>query len=508
MRSARLTFRTATLPLAGVAISLSQGCMVGPDYRPPELETPDAWHSTLMEGMDIAEDGVGAWWHDFDDPVLVELIRRTDRNNLELRMMVARIDAARAAYGIAGSALFPQIDGNGQVIWSRGNDEFSGNGGNLSDFSSTSSNENFSTGLEMSWELDLWGRVRRTMNAREFDVLASLENWRDMLVTVRAEVASAYIDYRTNRARVELIELAIAATRLAVSIVEEEYAAGTIALSDVLSARFELRTFESRLPPLEAAATASLNQLSILLGETPGALEELVGDAGTIPVPPAAIAVAMPADVIRQRPDIRAAERTLASAVETIGATEALLLPQFTLNGGIGFQSSSAGDLFTLSTRYWTVGPAFNWSLLNWGAIRNQIRQQNAVTDEALLRYQSTVLGAFQDVENSLVGFASSELARRDTAIARDDNLQALVLATQAYDAGTVDLTSVVQIELQYLDAENALIDLEGQVALSAVTLYKSMGGDWTPVVPGDDGPQGLDPAANSVATADGGEDQ
>lgn len=482
--------------------------MVGPDYQPPDVSTPDVWHATLMDDMKVSDDGVGAWWEDFDDPILVELISRTDRNNLDLRMMVARIDAARAAYGIAGSALFPQIDGNGQVIWTRGNDDFAPDNGDFSDFSQTSTNENLSTGLQMSWELDLWGRVRRTMNAREYDVLASVENWRDMLVTIRAEVASAYIDYRSDRARAELLELAIAASKIAVQIVEEEYAAGTIALSDVLSTRFELRTFESQLPPIEAAATAALNQLSILLGEAPGELEALVGDAGAIPVPPAEIAVAMPANVIRQRPDIRAAERNLAAAVETIGATEALLLPQFTLNGGIGFQSSSAGDLFTLSTRYWTVGPAFNWSLLNWGAIRNQIRQQNALTQEALLKYQSTVLGAFQDVENSLVGFASSELARRDSAAARDDNLQALVLAMQAYDAGTVDLTSVVQIELQYLNAENALISLEGQVAQSAVTLYKSMGGDWAPVVPGDDGPQPVAPAANSVATADGGEDQ
>lgn len=141
--------------------------MVGPDYQPPDVSTPDVWHATLMDDMKVSDDGVGAWWEDFDDPILVELISRTDRNNLDLRMMVARIDAARAAYGIAGSALFPQIDGNGQVIWTRGNDDFAPDNGDFSDFSQTSTNENLSTGLQMSWELDLWGRVRRTMNARE-----------------------------------------------------------------------------------------------------------------------------------------------------------------------------------------------------------------------------------------------------------------------------------------------------------------------------------------------------
>ncbi len=501
MHFPRLIMRCSVLATAGVLAGLG-GCMIGPDFQKPDMAKPDAWHAKLIGDMEISEDGPGRWWETFNDPILIELIDRTSRNNLDLRTMVARIDASRAAYGIAAANLFPMVDGTGEAIWYRADSNVTPVPGVFS-----STGESFDLGLQLSWEIDLWGRVRRMAQAQEMSLAASLENWRDMLVTVRAEVASSYINYRTYRARAGLNELAIAAAKIAVEIAEQEYAAGTIPLSEVLSARAQLSTFESQLPPTEAVATQSLNQLSILLGEAPGSLEDLIHKDGDIPVPSPDIAVAMPAEVIRQRPDIRSAERRLASEVAMIGASEALLLPQFTLTGGIGYQSVGETSLLNWSNRTWSIGPSMSWSLLNWGQVENQIRQQQAITDEALISYQSTVLGAFQEVENALVGFASSEMSRRDTASSRDDTLQSLILTLQSYDAGTIDLVSLVQVELQYLDAEYSLLDLEGQVAQSAVTLYKAMGGDWTPVLPGNDGPMPVnEPDEKSVAISDGGD--
>jgi multidrug efflux system outer membrane protein len=498
----RQTFMTFLL--VGSTLAAIQGCMVGPDYQAPDVLEPDAWHAKLVGAMKQDEAGPGAWWEGFDDPVLVELIQRAGANNLDLRTMVARIDAARATYGIAAADLFPSVDGTGQAIWYRADSGVSPVPGLPS-----SSGESYSLGLQMSWELDLWGRVRRTMQSREADLAAAVENWRDMLVTVRAEVASSYINYRTYRARAELNELAIAAAEIAVDIAQQEYEAGTTPRSTVLSARSQLEGFKSTLPSEEAAATQALNQISILLGEAPGTLESLVSDDGEIPVPSAEIAVAMPADLIRQRPDIRSAERSLAAASELIGATEALLLPQFSLTGGVGFQASSGSELFDWSNRNWSVGPSMNWSLLNWGSVESQIDRQKARTDEALVNYQSTILSAFQEVENSLVGFASSEVSRRSSSLSRNDTLESLVLMLQSYEAGTVDLASVVQIELQYLDAEYTLLNLEGQVAQAAVSLFKAMGGSWTPMLPGADGPVPIEqPAANSVAASDGGDSQ
>jgi multidrug efflux system outer membrane protein len=479
-----------------------EGCMIGPDFQQPEMIKPDAWHAKLVGDMEISQDGPGRWWETFNDPVLVELIDRTSRNNLDLRTMVARIDASRAAYGIAAANLFPMVDGTGQAVWYRGDHGVSPVAGVYSP-----SGDSYALGLQFGWEIDLWGRVRRMTQAQEMSLAASVENWRDMLVTVRAEVASSYISYRMYRARAGLNELAIAAAKIAVEIAEDEYAAGTTPLSSVLSARSQLSIFEAQLPPTEAVAIQSLNQLSILLGETPGSLESLVDQERDIPVPSTDIAVAMPAEVIRQRPDIRSAERRLASEVALIGATEALLLPQFTLTGGIGYQSVGQSSLLEWSNRTWSIGPSMSWSLLNWGQVGNQIRQQQAITDEALIDYQSTILGAFQEVENALVGFASSEVSRQDTASSRDDTLHSLVLTLQSYEAGTIDMVDLVQVELQYLDAEYSLLDLEGQVAQAAVTLYKAMGGDWAPVVPGDDGPMPVnEPDEKSVAVSDGGD--
>ncbi|MCH2144005.1 MAG: efflux transporter outer membrane subunit [Phycisphaerales bacterium] len=492
------------LLLAGSILVSTEGCMVGPDYQRPDVIEPDAWHAKLVDSMSTDEDGPGAWWNDFDDAVLVELLRRAGENNLDLRTMVSRIDAARAAYGIAAADLFPTVDGTGRALWYRAD----GAGAPVAGIPG-SSGESYSLGLEMTWELDLWGRVRRTMQARESDVIAAVENWRDMLVTVRAEVAASYINYRTYRARAELNGLAIAAAGIALKIAEQEYEAGTAPYSTVLSARSQLENFKSTLPSEEAASTQALNQISILLGEAPGALEELVGDAGEIPVPPAEIGIGMPADVIRQRPDIRSAERSLASASELIGATEALLLPQFTLTGGLGYQANSGSELLDWSNRNWSIGPSMNWSLLNWGSIESQIDRQKAFAEEALISYQSTILGAYQEVENALVGFASSEVSRRSSADARNDILETLVLMLQSYEAGTVDLASVVQIELQYLDAEYTLLNLEGQVAQAAVSLFKAMGGDWTPMIPGPDGPVPVSQSdASSVTTRDGGDSQ
>lgn len=477
------------------------GCMVGPDYERPDFIVPDAWHAQVLEDMKTTEEGPGKWWASFDDPVLVELIERTDRNNLDLRTMIARIDAARATYGVAAADLFPQVEGGGQAVWYRAEGGVSPVSGVFDPSGST-----FSMGFDMSWELDLWGRVRRTMEARQLDLLAAIENWRDTLITVRAEVASTYINYRTYRARAELNELAIAATRVAVELAEQEYAEGTGTLADFLMSRSQLRTIESDLPMTESDAQQSLNQLALLLGEAPGNLAGLIDSAGRIPVPSPSIAVGMPADVIRQRPDIRSAERELASAVSEIGATEALLLPQFKLAGGVGFESSSESELFLWSNRNWSIGPSFTWSLLNWGSVESQIRIQEALTQEALISYEEAILSAYQDMENALVGFASTELARRDSAAARDDSLGALVLSLESYDAGTVDMQEVIQIELQILDAEYALLNYQGQLAQAAVTLYKAAGGDWTPVFPGSDGPVPVHSDPDSITSTRAGE--
>ena len=496
LRSAKNSCTTLALTL-GLVLT---GCMVGPDYERPDLITPDAWHSDLKAGLEASAEGVGAWWESFDDPILDELILRTQRNNLDLRILMTRIDAARAQYGVAGSYLLPTIDGDGYAQW------FRAEGGgvpipNLTDDSGRS----FKLGGSMTWELDLWGQIRRSMESKENSLLASIENWRDLLVTVRAEVATSYVAYRTLRRIVEITEVGLVAAEHNFDLTTQSYDNGMSTMTDVLSARSLVASLESGLHGYVADATQELNRISVLVGQTPGSLNELLGEGSRIPVPPATIGVAMPANVIRQRPDVRAAERNLAASVADIGVAEADLLPSFTLLGSVGLQSPTSGSLFDWSNRYWSVGPSLDWQLLNWGRVSSQIDLAKAEAGESLALYEKAVLGAYRDIEDALVDFSSSELSRRDTEAARNDSLGALVLAEQSYEQGTLNLTRVIETELQLLEQEFSLINAEAQVALAAVTLYKALGGDWSPVLPSADGPVAVPTNDESIVSATAG---
>ena len=496
LRSAKNSCTTLALTVGFVLT----GCMVGPDYERPDLITPDAWHSDLKAGLEASAEGVGPWWESFDDPILDELILRTQRNNLDLRILMTRIDAARAQYGVAGSYLLPTIDGDGYAQW------FRSEGGevpipNLTDDSGRS----FKLGGSMTWELDLWGQIRRSMESKENSLLASIENWRDLLVTVRAEVATSYVAYRTLRRIVEITEVGLVAAEHNFDLTRQSYDNGMSTMTDVLSARSLVASLESGLHGYVADATQELNRISVLVGQTPGSLNELLGEGSRIPVPPATIGVAMPANVIRQRPDVRAAERNLAASVAGIGVAEADLLPSFTLLGSVGLQSPTSGSLFDWSNRYWSVGPSLDWQLLNWGRVSSQIDLAKAEAGESLALYEKAVLGAYRDIEDALVDFSSSELSRRDTEAARNDSLGALVLAEQSYEQGTQNLTRVIETELQLLEQEFSLINAEAQVALAAVTLYKALGGDWSPVLPSADGPVAVPTNDESIVSATAG---
>tara|TARA_B100001059_G_scaffold216866_1_gene235620 strand:+ start:546 stop:1979 length:1434 start_codon:yes stop_codon:yes gene_type:complete len=474
--------------------------MVGPDYERPDLISPDAWHNDLKAGLEASSEGVGTWWESFEDPILDELILRTQQNNLDLRILMTRVEVARADFGIAGSFLLPTINGDGYAQW------FRADGGEIPGVTvDGDSGQGFKLGSSMTWELDLWGKIRRAMESKENSLLASIENWRDLLVTVRAEVATSYVSYRTLRKTLEITEVGLVAAEHNFDLVRQSYDNGTATMTDVLSARSLVASLESRLHGYVADATQELNRISVLVGETPGALHDLLGDSGQIPVPPATIGVAMPAEVIRQRPDVRAAERNLAAAVAGIGVAEADLLPAFSLVGTVGLQSSDAGNLFNWSNRYWSIGPSMNWQLLNWGRVSSQIDIAKAGASEGLISYEKTVLNAYRDIEDALVDFSSSELSRRDTEAARNDSLGALVLAEQAYHQGTQNLPLVIETELQLLEQEFSLINAEAQVALAAVTLYKALGGDWSPVLPSADGPVAVPTNDESIVSATAG---
>ena len=493
--------RTFLLVLSAFAVAWLHGCMVGPDYTRPDLVSPDQWHSELVEGIKQSEEGAGAWWSKFDDPILDTLIVRAQTNNLDLRTMMTRVDYARALFGVEESYLLPTVDLDGYSIWYRADQGISPIPGVFDP-----TGKAYEIGFDLSWEIDLWGRVRREVQAAEETLLSSIEDWRDLLVTVRSTVANSYIRYRTYRRTVELFEIAVAAAELAVDLSTEAYESGTQDLQVVLDNNTTLDTLQAAVYDWEAQSQNELNQISVLLGETPGSIEQLVGLSGKIPVPPSTIGIAVPAEVIRQRPDVRAAERSLASAVASLGVAEAELLPQFTLTGSVGFQADGSSPLLSWANRSWNIGPSVNWSLLNWGRVQNQIAAQKANVQQQLLVYEAAILGAYEDVENALVSFAAAELARRSFQRARDNSMQSLMLTSLAFESGVDNVQSVIGAELDFIESEFQLIEQESGVAQGAVALYKSTGGDWTPVMPTADGPVPINTkASKEVADASSG---
>ena len=495
------TLHPLLLVLSTLLVVLMHGCMVGPDYKKPDLVTNDSWHSSLMAGLEQDKDGPGIWWKEFNDPILDTLIQRAQASNLDLRTLMTRVEFARAEYGIEESFLLPSVGANGYAVWYRADQGIAPVPGVLDP-----TGDIYELDLAFSWEIDVWGRVRRQAQAAQQDFLAEIENWRDLLISLRAGVADCYIRYRAYRRTVELHEIAVAAATLGLDLSNQAYENGALDLRVVLDNSSTLNTLQAAVYEWEARAQNELNQISVLLGETPGEIQELVGTGGQIPVPPSTLGVAVPAEVIRQRPDVRAAERTLASAVATLGVAEAELLPQFTLSGSVGFQSDGGTSLLSWSNRAWNIGPSVSWSLLNWGRVQDQISGQKAVVQSQLLGYESTILKAYQEVEDSLVNFASSEMSRRNFQSARDDSLQSLMLSSTAYESGVEDVQSVIASELQFIQMEFQLTEQESAVAMAAVALYKSTGGDWSPVMPSADGPVPIkSKTSQSVADANSG---
>ena len=469
-------FQVSALPGAIACLVLgSTGCMVGPDPTPPTSVNPDSWHEELVEGVSRERVDPGAWWKRFDDPMLVELIAVAERKNLDLRTAASRIREARSRYGIAAADLYPQITAGGEAEFTAGNQ--------LSNPAFGAERTNlYSADLDFGWEIDVWGKVRRSMQAAEFDVLAEIENSRDLLITVRAEVARSYMEGRSLQGQIKALRSIIEAQSETLSLAKKQYRQGVVTDFSVLQAEAQLQTAEAKLPSLQYELAAAVNRLSVLLAEPAGPL--LARFAATaeefgVPLPPDTIAVGIPADVIRRRPDIRAAERTLGAAAANIGVAEASLYPSLRLTGQGGYSSTEFDQLVSPGNLGGLLGIQINWPIFTAGRLRSVVDVRNEQAYQALLSYESTVLNAIADVETALVAYGSSirEQTRLSKAEASYD--RAATLATDRLARGVSDLESLLNLERELLAVQQELAVVNGQVASNAVGLYKALGGSW-----------------------------
>jgi outer membrane protein, multidrug efflux system len=464
---------------------MAGGCaMVGPDYGRPKSALPSQWSTSAGEGVAVgAADlmGLATWWTKLDDPLLSSLIERSVAGNLDVRRAQAAVRRARALAGITRSGLYPTVDAAGSFI-ARG----AGKNADLDD-----TTDLYATAFDAAWEIDVFGGKRRSVEAAVADLEASEEDLRDVLVSLLSEVALNYIGARTYQARLGAAEANLASQEETYRLTEWRLQAG---LSDELAeqqARYNLEHTKSQIPTLMTGLEGTVNRVSVLVGEPPGSVRKEMETVYPVPAVPQEVAIGVPADVLRQRPDIRRAERQLAAETARVGATQAELYPRFTLSGSIGLEALSINRLFSLSNRVFNYGSAISWPLFDAGNIRNSIEAQSAVQERALISYEASILTALEDVENALVAYREERQRRASLAETSHAAWSAAQLAKHKYEAGLTDFTSVLDAQRSLYAYQDELAQSDGVIASNLVRLYKAFGGGWTTLVPEKGAPPG-----------------
>lgn len=456
---------------------LLQGCMVGPDYVPPDTQMPDRWTQQLSEGLTEGKADLRTWWTTLDDPMLDHLIQRATTGNLDVKQAVARIRQARAQFGIATGEIAPSVDAVGQTQTSRISNNVAGGTAPPQHRTDTF----YSLGFDASWEIDLWGRIRRNIESAEASIGAQIEDYRDVLVLLYAEVADTYVQIRTLQSRIVSALGNVKTQEGALQLTINRNRAGLAPDLDVRQAQLNLATTQAFVPTLRAALAQNLNRLAVLLGEFPSELQAELTSEVPIPSPPAEVVVGLPTELLRQRPDIRQAERQLAAQTAQIGVATADLYPALSLSGAFAFESFSTSDLFKWESRAFQFGPTLRWNIFDAGRIRSNIVLQDALTEEVLASYEQTVLSAVEEVETAMAAYVQEvqrrEYLRRSVVAAR----ASVGLVETLYRSGLTDFQNVLDTQRSQFEQEDALAESQGLVTQNLIRLYQALGGGWDP---------------------------
>ncbi len=484
--------------ICGVLL-LVGGCTVGPDYETPDLEAvPDAWENAAAEDLADSTDTLESWWSAMGDTLLDTLVAYAEISSPDAAIAVARIREARGYHQIAGGDYYPQVGLDGS--WTR--TEF-GENTSLGAIAAAGTNpaNNWEFGLGASWELDVFGRVRRTREATGALVEASIEDYRDVLVSLQAEVALNYTQVRTLQLRLEFAHQNVKSQRETMEIVIAREDAGLVPLLDVTRARSNLANTEATIPQLETSLEKSRNRLAILLGMHPGSLDERLGGYNELGDPNTDLAVTLPAELLRRRPDVRRSERELASQTARIGVATADLYPSFSLSGFMTLQASEFSDLGQSGAFGWSLSPALRWKLFTGGKIRGQIKVEEAKTEQLLATYEKTVLNALAEVENSLVALRQEEIRRELLNVAVESSQLSVELVHTQYVEGLTDFQSYLDAQRVLFDQQDAFAQSRGTVYANLINLNRVLGGGWSLDDPAPDLPVEEDAvAANDSA--------
>ena len=444
------------------------GCEVGPDYHAPKAETPEQWvtppTTQASRPVQVIEPEV-RWWTLFDDPELNSLIDRAMETNLDVEAATERIRQARAEVGISQSGLFPVATASGSYARS-------GTG-------TSSPQPSWTAGLDSVWEIDIFGGIRRSVEASQANVDAAVWDRRDVMVTLLGEVATDYIQIRGLQQEIIIARENLGTQAKNVDLTIQKQKLGTGTELDIVQAQQAVSSTQAGLYSLELSEVQTIYALSILLALPPAALEPELGAPGEIPSPPDVVKIGLPSDLLRRRPDIRVAERQLASATAQIGVATALLFPSFSLTGSASLESKHFQGLGNIENSVWSYGPSATWTIFDAGSIWSNIAVQNALQEQALTTYKQTVLAALLEVQTDLAAYVKDQERRAELAESVDLAQKAVDLSTKRYKQGLQDFLSVLVAEQTLLSSQDSLVQSDRQVGTDVVALYKALGGGW-----------------------------
>jgi NodT family efflux transporter outer membrane factor (OMF) lipoprotein len=455
---------------------IHNGFKVGPNYERPPAPVAKNWIDADDVRVRSEADDISKWWTVFNDPALDSLICLAYQQNLTLREASFRVLQARGQLAISVGNLFPQTQTmNGSYTRSALSIETA----NSSFFNSGKRwFQQWGYNFNVGWEIDFWGRLRRAVESNEATLDASVEDYDDVLVTLLGEIATNYIELRTLEQRLEYTRTNVELQRATLKIVQGGVNVKLLNELDLDQARSTLEQTEAEVPELEIAARLLNNQLCILLGIPPEELHAKIG-SGHIPTAPVDVAVGIPADLLRRRPDIRRAERIAAAQSAQIGIAEAEFYPIISFDGNLGWSAQRIANLVTEPGIAGSLGPAFSWNILNYGRILNNVRVQDARFQELVATYQNTVLAAQQDVENGLITFIRAQTRAKLQNQCVIDAEKAVKIALAQYTAGVIDLTRVTLLQQTLVQQQDTLAQAQGEIGVGLVQVYKALGGGW-----------------------------
>lgn len=459
-----------------VFLFMSGGCtMLGPDFQTPEVEVPAEWSE---QDSDLfrkpSQDESIAWWTQFKDPVLDELIQIAYKQNLSLRSAGLRIMEARAQLGQVEGNIFPQVQemtGDLTTIGTPGPapDRYYNSG---------------SVGFDAAWELDFWGKFRRGIESADDNLLASIADYDDILVTLTAEVARTYVNIRILQERIDLAQKNGELQQNSLKLVTLQLEAGTVTELDVLQAKTLLFSTKATIPNMRATLYTYKHALAVLLGMFPTEVENYLQSMETIPELSTKIAIGVPAELLRRRPDIRRVEMRAAAQSAQIGIARAELFPSFTLFGTLGWSATDRGgddlgNIFDANSFSYSFGPAFKWNLFNYGRLKNQVRIQDARLQQLITSYQETVLNAAREVEDAMQGFdqAKKEAKLLDQGVA--SSKRSTELSMLQYQEGLADYQRVLDSTRSLTQKQDQYAQTKGKIATNVIALFKALGGGW-----------------------------